>query len=1323
MVREPKMETIKKRTTHWILGLAGVFVALLLTAGLIFHSQSFHNYVLSKIIGAAHDATGGRVEVSSYVFRIAPLRLDLYNIVIHGTEGPAEKALARVDHLGITLKILSVLRRKVDVREIIADHPQINFKVDARGRSNLPAPPRANSSSTNIFDLAVNHLEVSQGELLYNDRQMVLNADMRDLESKIDFDGLKRQYAGAIAYQDGRVKFGNMSPVEHRLDAAFTVGEAAGSLDHLKITMGASQLSAQAKVNNYSKPVVDGQYQIVISAADVDHLTHDSTLRNGELSTQGSLHYETQEGQGFIDVVLLQGTLASDRLGIATRQVQTDLRSIQGHYKLQNGTLTAPDLQVDLLGGRLNANLSAQHITTVPDVQVRGGIHSVSVESLAVLGGASKAGRPAVTGRTDGRFETNWHGSVSNLQALADVTIAAATTAPRSGAATSAGARSGPIPLNGTLHARYDGPRALLSFRQSYLRTPATVLRFEGTIGNQASLNVQANSTNLHELDLLALSFRNGSSTGWAPLPWGLYGAGQFTGQVTGTTKDPHFAGQLSASNFQVRQSHWQSLRTNLDANSRSVALQHGELVAGPSGQINFDAAVGLSNWSYLPSSPIRANVKASGLQAGELEQLANVHYPISGTVSGTLTLSGSKLEPQGQGVVQVVNARMWDEPVQTAVINFEGTGRSIRTTLKLQSTAGSANSNLVYSPRTEAYEISLDARANNLSTLNAMRAKNIRSQGPIILVARGRGTLKDPELQASLDIPQVTLGRDTISGIKADLKLEQHRGNFNLVSSVSNAAVNAHGTVDLQGEYYANVTLDTRAFPLNPVFAAYFPDNAGVRGLMDLHADLKGPLKEPERIEANVEIPTLKVDYQAIHLANSGPIRANYRNGVVQLARSEIKGNDTDLRFEGTVPVRGATSMNVSVRGEADLKLLMLIDKQTDSAGQLSLNLTARGDRAHPNVDGNIRLGNAAYSTPTSPLGVENVNGEIVVANNRFEITQLTGKSGGGDFKVHGYMVYSAKPVFNLGLDAHTIRLRYPDGLRAILNGQLALDGSTEAANLNGSVIIERLSFTQEFDLATFANQFADDTSAPPSEGFANNIELNVAVQSSGNLGLESTKLSLQGDANLRVIGTAARPVITGRTNITDGELFFLNNRYRVERAVLEFANPVRTEPVVNLLATTKVNNFDLSINMVGPIDRLRTNYISDPPLPPVDIINLLTRGTTTEAAAPGNLGANSLIAKGLASQVSSRVGKLAGISSLQIDPLIGGGNRNPSARVAIQEHITKDIIFTYAADVTSTQNELIQVEYQVTPAWSFRVLRDETGSFSIEGRRRKSF
>jgi hypothetical protein len=76
-----------------------------------------------------------------------------------------------------------------------------------------------------------------------------------------------------------------------------------------------------------------------------------------------------------------------------------------------------------------------------------------------------------------------------------------------------------------------------------------------------------------------------------------------------------------------------------------------------------------------------------------------------------------------------------------------------------------------------------------------------------------------------------------------------------------------------------------------------------------------------------------------------------------------------------------------------------------------------------------------------------------------------------------------------------------------------------------------------------------------------------------------------------------------------------------------------------------------------------------------------------------------------------------------LQIDPLIGGSNRNPSARVAIQERVTKNFTFTYSTDVTSTQGEIIQGEYQVSKRWSVSVVRNENGRVAVDARFHKTF
>jgi translocation and assembly module TamB len=128
--------------------------------------------------------------------------------------------------------------------------------------------------------------------------------------------------------------------------------------------------------------------------------------------------------------------------------------------------------------------------------------------------------------------------------------------------------------------------------------------------------------------------------------------------------------------------------------------------------------------------------------------------------------------------------------------------------------------------------------------------------------------------------------------------------------------------------------------------------------------------------------------------------------------------------------------------------------------------------------------------------------------------------------------------------------------------------------------------------------------------------------------------------------------------------------------------------------LRLVRINQYNLSLTFLGPLDKMQTSYVSDPPLPTADIINLIARGQTSQqgAATPSNLGASSLLAQAAASQVSSGVQKLAGLSSLSIDPTLGGNNSNPGARVAMQKRITSGFLFT----LTSTQREIIQGEYQ---------------------------
>jgi translocation and assembly module TamB len=405
-------------------------------------------------------------------------------------------------------------------------------------------------------------------------------------------------------------------------------------------------------------------------------------------------------------------------------------------------------------------------------------------------------------------------------------------------------------------------------------------------------------------------------------------------------------------------------------------------------------------------------------------------------------------------------------------------------------------------------------------------------------------------------------------------------------------------------------------------------------------------------------------------------------------------------------------------------MQLAKLLDPGLQGKGAIVLDVHSTGNTASElGAQGQIRLQDVTLTSESLPNGLQHLNGTLDLTPTSVRVVQLTGESGGGQLTAGGTVTYRPQVDLNLNVNARDVRLRYPQGLRALLSGDLSLSGNTQAALINGRVLINSIGFTEDFDLASFAGQFGEGQATAPPEGVTQNIKLDVAVQSSNDLTAANPEISLQGQANLRVVGTVAEPVILGRTDLTGGDLFFRNQRYTLQRGIITFANPNETQPVLNVEIGTVVQQYNLTLSFIGPIDRLRTTYTSDPPLPPVDVINLLVRGQTTEEASPGNLDANSVLAEGLAGQVSSRVQKFAGLSSLQIDPTLGGNGTDPGARIAIQQRVTRNFIFTFSHDVTNPQADIVQGEYQISRRWSVQASRDQYGSVNVGGKFTKTF
>ena len=1296
-------------------------VLLLLAAGfVILRTQAFSRFLLAKIVQQAEQSTGARIDIQKLDLCWLPFTADFYGVVAHGRETRDESPLLQAEHLRVSLGIRALLKKQADLDAIIVDRPVVRLRGDAGGNTNLPKAPA--SSSSNNTTVLVRHASLRDGTVNYNDEQISLSAELDDFQAKVEFDTTANKYRGSLGYRQGCVVTKNMNPVEHNARIEFAANRDGAVLDPIVLSAGKTQLAVHLNVTNFANPAIDGKYEGFVVTREIAEIMKDPSLPRGDISLSGTIGYQSASKEPFLRALHVAGRFDSRALAVQANQVSISLQSIHGIYRLEDGNLRIQKLDADVLQGHLSAQFVMLHLDQEPVSSLNAALRGVSLEKLSDAMPASTRQNVRLLGRMNLSAQANWSKNVSAMRARSHVEINGPTTLP---------SQANQIPVNGVVDLDYDGAKQTASLGRSWLRVANTELVLNGVLSRQSNLSIEADAKDLHELTMLASAFGNtkpnAEQTSQAQ-PYDLRGAAHFTGQITGSTADPRIQGQLSGANLEVQGSKWRTVRVNLDAASSGVRFQNGYLSA-QQGEISFNGATGLKGWSFTPESPLSLQAKVTRLSVADLERLGKAEYPITGDLSGDISLGGSELQPVGHGSLQVTKGSAWNEPIRTLKLDFQGDRDSLHSTAQLRLAAGTADAKLTYVPKTQHYEMTLTADGLKLDQLQSVQQRAGSINGVLTAKVSGQGTAKDPQLAANVQIPQLQISGQAFSGVKAQMDLAHQHANVSLESVVEQGYVQAKGGVDLVDQYQTDATVDVRALPIGPLLAKHSATTGAaqdLQGFTEIHASLKGPLKDPARLDGRVEIPRLNFAYKNIQLANDRPLRIHYQNGIATIEQARIKGTGTDLSIQGVVPVQSTTPLNVSAKGGIDVELLQLLSPDVHASGKVEIDLRADGAVAQPTTRGSIRILNTALSVEGAPVSVSAMNGQLSIAGNRLQIDKLDATAGGGTISANGSATYGKQTNFAIDLHAKSVRVR-PTGIRSTLDGDLQLNGTPQKSQLSGRVLVDRLSFQEGFDLATFMSELSDDSTVSAPSPFASNMNLNISVNSSQNLDLASSQVSIAGNANLNVTGTAANPVILGRITLTSGELFFQGKRFEIESGTIAFANPAKTEPVLNLYVKTVVEQYNITINFSGPLDRLKTNYTSDPSLAPLDIINLLAFGQTTaekasNASTPASLGAQSVLAQGVAGQVAKGVQNLTGISQLTLDPT-AGDNQNPGAQVAIQQRVTGTILLTFSTDVTSTQRQTIQLQYQPKRQVRISVLRDEYGGYGVDVRLHKVF
>src|SRR6202790_2741055 len=470
----------KRKIGSTLAGLLALLLIAVVGGYFYLRSNSFQKFALGKIVEQADLATGGRTQIGGLDFDLSTLTAHLYNITVRGTEGPDQPPLVHADELTVRIKILSALHHQVALRELLIDHPVVHLQVSRAGKNNLPtAPPSQSSSHSSVFDLAVAHVQLTNGEVNYNDRKTPLDADLYDLGTDIRFDSLAKRYEGAVSYNNGHVKYAQYAPLAHNLQLKFNASPDRFNLESATFIIGSSAVELHAGVSNYANPIAEGDYRIQIHTQDFASMSR-ATAPAGDVSLIGQLHYQAVGTQPLLRNISINGQLASEVLSAAASGSRVELRRLQGTYQLAGGNLEVKNLALDSLGGRITANAEIKHLDTTQDAHVQAVLHNISLGAVQHALRTQGVSGTTLSGALGGKAEATWKGSISNLRAHSDLTVQAL-----------ASSKSNPtesrVPVNGAVHVSYDGAGQTISLRDTTLRIPSATLTAQGTISNHSS--------------------------------------------------------------------------------------------------------------------------------------------------------------------------------------------------------------------------------------------------------------------------------------------------------------------------------------------------------------------------------------------------------------------------------------------------------------------------------------------------------------------------------------------------------------------------------------------------------------------------------------------------------------------------------------------------------------------------------------------------------------------------------------------------------------------------------------------------------------------
>jgi translocation and assembly module TamB len=1321
----------------WVIHTPWVLATLAILSVIVFFGSGAGNPLIRRVVvRRLEKITGGRVELRTLSIQWLSLGVTLNGLVIHGSEPAGTEALFAAEEIHAGLRVDSFWGRKVSLNDLFLRKPQVHLRVERDGSSNVPLlhlPATSNRSlGATLFAMHVHRVRIEDGWVLYNDVGKPLAVEGGDLQFVLESSGTMERpvYLGTFDWKAFQFTANSFFPIPVNLSAKFTLSREGFTLEQGVLNAMRSHLDAQAEMKDFADPKWIFRYRGWVNLLDLRQALRSEETPTGRADVRGEATYAAGQFNGTgnysgtdITLTYLPYFHAS---GVSSR----------GSFRMDNKGLIVPDFLAEAFGGTVKGKVTLRF----DGLLFRGDTHIDGMRLAQVFPSLEETGFPVNELHWDSVLTADsvetWSGGFEHFVISAKMQW----SSPEDIAA-------GHIPVDGQWQIRYRYDPQALDVNYGEFETPSSRGSFVGVYSPlNTALDVKFETGALESYRDFINAIQ-GAAPNSADAIKIIAGSATWDGKIAGPSANTIFTGHIRAERARYENVTFDLIEGDLVYSPDKLSIARGHVRRGDIDAL-IDGTMTQTNWSFLPDNEWSADASFDATPVEALQQLVGTAFPIRGKLSGQFHGHGTRKEPNITGLFDLADGDVYDvlfnrlrgqltvTPDEFRIANAEL--RLFAPGKEAGRGAGIVTGTAEYRMADRNISVDLVGASIPLANFEKLQTSRFPVDGQVSFRIKANGPVTSPEADGTFRVVDLRVGQEVIGSFDGELTSDGSVAKLKLGSSMSSGELSGNVTLGLTDPFSLDGKVTIRNIDLDPfLVSALHLDKFSGHGSADGEIAVNGSLKHPESLVVSADFSHLVFNYANLQLENAGPVRFRSSRDNLEIESAAFRGINTNIQVDGKVQFSGKRALSLRLNGALDLRVVSTLISGVTSGGSAQVNALFEGTLDNPSITGQIHIDNASARVADFPTGLSAIQGDLIFDATRLSFDNLTAQAGGGTLRLTGSVNYTERPVrYDITARSDSTRIRYPEGMSWLTAGTLRLAGTTDGGVLSGRVTVERVTLTQGLEVAGSLFSTKEVSGPSTSSTFLRNLQFEIQAVSTPDARMQWPGAELEAEADLRVRGTWEHPIMLGHIHVLSGDLLFHGNRYKVARGDINFANPFRLDPVINVEASTTIQQYEITLNFNGPASKLTLAYRSDPPLPGNDIVTLLALGQTSSegtARSAGNTqsgtsGASTLLSEAVSSQVGGRLEKLFGITNFRVDPAlttVGSteGSQSAAARVTVQQQVTRDVTITYISNVGSTQEQVIQVEYNVTRNISVVALRDYNGTFGIDIKFKKRF